>query len=66
MSQPGLLGTDPIEQQEGPVAIRNVAGMHHELQDQSLRVDEEVALTTIETFGPVVAADPPFSVVLTD
>src|SRR2546430_5786441 len=42
-------------------------GLVHELvHDQPIRVDQEVPLAAFDLFAPVVAAPPPFWLVLTD
>jgi len=54
------------EHQPGPVAVGDVGRVDDDLQDQAGGVDQQVALAPAQLLGAVVAARPPFSVVLTD
>ena len=40
--------------------------MHEHMQDQPMRIDEQVALAAFDLFAPIVAASPPLCVVFTD
>jgi hypothetical protein len=48
------------------VTIHDVGRMHDGAQDQSSGIDQEVAFAPIDLLTAVIAAGPPFSVVLTD
>ena len=39
--------------------------MDEDTQEETRRVNEEMALAAVEFLGPVIAVDPPFSVVFT-
>ena len=51
------------------VAILNVGGMHHSVQQQAYRVDEDMALLALGLFPRIIAvrvdARPPFSALFT-
>jgi hypothetical protein len=51
------------------VAILNVGGMHYRMQQQPYRIDEDMALLSLDLFSRVVAirinAAPPFSALFT-
>lgn len=57
---------DAVEDDTCPVTVADIGGMDNELEDESLRIDDQMAFAAIEAFPAVVAAQPPFSVVLTD
>ena len=57
---------DAIEDDTCPLTVADIGGMDNELEDESLRIDDQMAFTAIESFPSIVAAQPPFSVVLTD
>ena len=58
----------PLDRQHAAFAILNIAGMHHDGQDQSQRVDDDVPLSAVDFLARVVAVRPPFrgASVLTD
>jgi hypothetical protein len=55
-----------VEYQAGAIAVGDVGGMHDSAEDQALGVDQEVAFAPTQFLRPIIAAGPPFSVVLTD
>ena len=57
---------DALEDLPRPVAIRNIGGMDDHRQHQTDRIDEQMALAAVQFLGAIVAARPPFSVVLAD
>jgi hypothetical protein len=57
---------EDLQQQLRPVAVWHTGGGDDDRQQQAERVDEEVAFAAFNLFVRVKAADPPFSVVLTD
>ena len=60
---------DRLERQQQAFAaavVLDVGFMHQHAQNQSIRIDEQVALAAFDVFATVVAADPPFCVVFTD
>ena len=54
------------DQQLRSISVLNVGRMNHHVQQQSCGVHYDVVLSTFDLFARVVAARPPFSVVLTD
>ena len=48
------------------VSVLNVGFMHQHMQDQPIRIDQEMALAPFDLLPAVVAARPPFCVVFTD
>ena len=66
IGQPGLMDNGAVEDDVRTVPVSDIGRMDDDLQDESLRIDEEVAFAATQTFAPVIAAQPPFSVVLTD
>jgi hypothetical protein len=42
-----------------------MAGRHDDREEEASRIDENMALAPLDLLGCVIAADPPFSVVLT-
>jgi hypothetical protein len=67
---------DQLETRKGPwkrrkealaaAVVLDVGFMDEHVQDQPIRIDEEVALAAFDLFAPIVAASPPFCVVFTD
>ena len=49
----------------GPVAVLDPRRVHHHHQKQSEDIDHDMALASADALTAVIAADPPFSVVLT-
>jgi class 3 adenylate cyclase len=49
----------------GPIAVLDASRMHHHDEEQTQDIDDDVALATAHALAPVIAPDPPFSVVLT-
>ena len=54
------------QQWPSTIPVSNVGGMDMGSQDQPERIDQEMPLSAVQLFGPVVASGPPFSVVFTD
>src|SRR5918996_5588099 len=65
-AQPGKLMPEDFQHLLGPVAVLHAGGRDDDGQDQSERVDEEMPFAAFDLFVGVEAANPPFSVVLTD
>ena len=57
---------DAAQHQLRPVALLDVGRMDHDRQEQSQRIDENVAFAAVDLLPRVVAARPPLSVVFTD
>ena len=57
------------QHQAAPIAILNVGGMDHSVQQQAYRIDEDMALLALDLFPRIVAvrvnAAPPFSALFT-
>ena len=76
----GAIGPDQVEpgkelaqagkHEQSPVAVLDVRRMDDGVQDETLRVDDDVALTTLDLLARVIThrvdRDPPFSADLTD
>src|SRR2546423_12992489 len=54
------------EQIFAAVMVLNIGLVHELVHDQPIRVDQEMPLAAFDLFAPVVAAPPPFWLVLTD
>ena len=60
---------DPLERRKQGLAaasVLDVGFMHQHVQNQSIRIDEQVALAAFDPFATIIAAGPPFCVVFTD
>jgi len=55
-----------LKQGLGSIPVGDVSRMDDKLEDEALGIDDQMAFAAIEAFPSVVAAGPPFSVVLTD
>ena len=64
--EPGEPAQQLGQHQSGPVPVLDVGGVNHHGQEQPGGVHYDVALALGHLFAGVVAARPPFSVVLTD
>ena len=64
--EPGEPAQQLGQHQSGPVPVLDVGGVNHHGQEQPGGVHYDVALAPGHLFAGVVAARPPFSVVLTD
>ncbi len=64
--QAGEGGIEAGQQRLSPLAIRLVGRVDACLQQEAERVDEKVAFAPGDLLAAIVAARPPFSVVLTD
>ena len=53
------------QQPGGHVGIPQIGGMDKDTQQETRRLNEEMALAAVEFFGTVIAVAPPFSVVFT-
>jgi hypothetical protein len=62
----GELVPQHLQHALGPVAVLHTGGRDRYRQDQPERVDQNVAFAAFDLFMGVKAAEPPFSVVLTD
>src|SRR4029077_5618637 len=49
----------------GPIAVLDPRRMHHHDEEQPEDIDHDVALTAAYALAPIIAPDPPFSVVFT-
>jgi hypothetical protein len=65
-AQPGELVPEDLQRALGPVTVLHTGCGDHHREDQPERIDEEVAFAPFDLFVRIEAADPPFSVVLTD
>jgi hypothetical protein len=65
-AQPRTLMPEDCQHLLGPIAVLHAGGRDDDGQDQSERVDEDMPFAAFDLFVGVEAADPPFSVVLTD
>jgi hypothetical protein len=57
---------EDLQQRLRPVAVLHTGGRDHHRQDQAKGIDEDMAFAALDLCVRVNAADPPFSVVLTD
>src|SRR5687767_1718381 len=57
---------EDLQERYGSIAVLYTGSRHHDGQQQAKRIDEEMAFAAFDLFVCVKAADPPFSVVLTD
>jgi len=60
---------DPLERRKQGLAaasVLDVGFMHQHVQNQPICIDEQMALTAFDLLAAVIAAGPPFWVVLTD
>lgn len=55
-----------LQYQLRPIPVGQVGGMHHDREQQPAGLDQQMALAPVHLLGPVIAPDPPFSVVRTD
>ena len=53
------------EQPGGHLRISQIGGMDEDTQQETCRLNEEMAFTAVEFLRPIIAVGPPFSVVLT-
>ncbi len=63
MAQTWLLCDDVVEHDTRPIAIADISRMYDELEDESLPIDDQMALAAVEAFPSIVATGSPFSVV---
>jgi hypothetical protein len=63
--EPGVEPLQPPQQVTGTLSILEVGGVDQHAEEQARGVDGDVALPALDPFGRIVAAQPPFSVVLT-
>lgn len=63
--KPRKAPADPFQHQPGTLAILKIAGMNHHRQDQAQGIDDQMAFAAQDLLARVIAAKPPFSVVLT-
>jgi len=66
LGQPGEVPLERGEQPFGPLSVGHGGRIDAPRQDEAAGVDEEGALAAGDLLAPVIAARPPFSVVLTD
>jgi hypothetical protein len=57
---------EALQQQLSTITVLHASGGDDDRQQQTKRIDEEMAFAAFDLFMRVKAADPPFSVVLTD
>ena len=55
-----------VEHQEGTVTVGDVGGMNDRAQEEALGIDQQMPLAATQFLRAIIAAGPPFSVVLTD
>ena len=63
--QPAVELLDLLQQIPSAVGVLNIGGVDNDTQKQSQRIDGNMALAPLHLLGGIVAAGPPFSVVLT-
>jgi hypothetical protein len=56
---------DLLQQIPGAVGILNIGGVDDDAKQEAGGIDRDMALATLDLLGGIVAAWPPFSVVLT-
>ena len=56
---------DLLQQIPGTVGVLNIGGMNDDAEQEAGGIDRDMALATLDLLGGIVAARPPFSVVLT-
>ena len=56
---------DLLQQIPGAVGVLNIGGMDDDAEQETGGIDPDMALAALDFFGGIVAARPPFSVVLT-
>jgi hypothetical protein len=64
--QPSTDEVGRAEDQEGSLAIHYVGCVNHDTQQETRRINEDVAFAAADLLRPVLAMGPPFSVVFTD
>ena len=57
---------DAVQHQRCAIAIRDIGRMDHGFEHQAPAIHQQMALATTQLLGSVIAARPPFSVVLAD
>lgn len=62
----GELALEFLQDEARPVAVLKAGFVNDDGEDQAEGVDDEVAFAAVDLLSGVVAARPPFSVVLTD
>ena len=70
------LGPDQLQTREAPgerrkqelgaAGVLDIGFMDEHVQDQPVGINQQVAFAALDLFAPVIAASPPFCVVLTD
>src|SRR3954454_9250169 len=63
--EPAVEVLDLLQQIPGAVGVLDIGGMDDDAQQQSQGIDRDMALASLDLLGSIVAARPPFSVVLT-
>jgi hypothetical protein len=63
--EPAVELLDLVQQIPGAVGVLDIGGVDNDAQKQSQRIDRDMALAPLHLLGGIVAARPPFSVVLT-
>ena len=63
--EPAVQGFDPLQQVPGAVRVLDVGCVDDHAQQQSLRVNRDMALAPLHSLCGIITAWPPFSVVLT-
>jgi hypothetical protein len=56
---------DLLQQIPGAVSILNISGVDDDTEQETRGIDPDMALAAFDLLGGIVAARPPFSVVLT-
>ena len=60
-----MMWLDPPQQIRGAVGILDIGGVNDDARQQAKGIDRNMALASFDLLGGIVAARPPFSVVLT-
>lgn len=63
--EPAVQRLDPAQQLSGAVGVLNVGGVDQDAQQEAAGIDGDVAFASPNLLGGIIAARPPFSVVLT-
>ena len=62
--EPAVEALDPLQQIPGAVSVLDIGGMDEDTEQEAGGIDPKMALAALDLLGSVVAARPPFSVVL--
>jgi hypothetical protein len=66
VSQPRNLVLDPLQESLCAVSVLDTGGRHHHREEQPERVDQDMALASLDVLVRIIPTESPFSVVLID